>query len=225
MYKSLPTEVHGIDFEVKVIAQGYTHACVLAASGNVICWGDNQAGELGRGYTDVHRESPDLPVISLDVDVVDIAVGSWAPVGFSCAITASNEVLCWGAPDHARRVDADPSEYWLTPTPIPGLDNDVVSISFGCWHSCVLTTAGGVKCWGGNEYGQVGDATTEDRAFPTQVKGLQSGVKSISTGCMHTCVVMSSGGAKCWGENRDYQLGDFSEEPFQPVPVNVVGFE
>ena len=82
----------------------------------------------------------------------------------------------------------------------------------GHHHSCALTTSGGVKCWGNNGNGQLGDGTLTDRTTPVDVLASPgvplSGVAQISVGYLHTCALTTSGGAKCWGRNDYGQLGD-----------------
>lgn len=94
----------------------------------------------------------------------------------------------------------------------------------GGFHTCAITDSGGVKCWGNNTYGQLGDNTTTNRLVPVAVSGLTSGVASIAAGRYHTCAVLTSGAAKCWGYNNNGQLGDNSETN-RLTPVNVVGVE
>jgi len=66
---------------------------------------------------------------------------------------------------------------------------------------------GGAKCWGYNLSGSVGDGTTTSRSTPADVSGLSSEVAALAAGGGHTCAVMASGGAKCWGSNQFSQLG------------------
>lgn len=95
-----------------------------------------------------------------------------------------------------------------TPTDVSGLTSGVASITAGISNACALMTSGGVKCWGGNIHGQLGDGTTNTSATPVDVVGLDSGVASISAGGVYfVCVTMASGGVKCWGGNDDGQLG------------------
>src|SRR6185436_6583253 len=64
------------------------------------------------------------------------------------------------------------------------------TISPGGDNSCAVTTGGGVKCWGYNEYGKLGDGTTRYLSTaPVDVVGLDSGVASVSSGNYHSCAV------------------------------------
>ena len=99
----------------------------------------------------------------------------------------------------------------------------VTSVSAGGSHTCAVTTSGGLKCWGSSFSGQLGDGTNALRPTPVDVTGLTSGVASVSAGWKHTCAVTTVGGLKCWGFNRDGQLGD-GRTFFRSTPVQVVGF-
>lgn len=81
---------------------------------------------------------------------------------------------------------------------------------------------GSVKCWGGNTWGQLGDGTNTDTSIAVDVVGV-SGAIEITAGAHHTCAVLSTGTAKCWGYNSFYgQLGDGTNVDSN-VPVDVIG--
>ena len=86
------------------------------------------------------------------------------------------------------------------------------AIAAGDNHTCALTPTGGVKCWGSNDSGQLGDGTKEKRLVATQVSGISSGVVAVSAGLQHSCALKSHGGVLCWGK-----LGDLEE--LTPTPV------
>jgi alpha-tubulin suppressor-like RCC1 family protein len=116
----------------------------------------------------------------------------------------------------------------LSSAPDPASANPAtgfVSISSGEAHTCALTTGGGVKCWGRNIYGQLGDggACGALCTTPTQVTGLTSGVASVVAGANHTCVAMTNGAAKCWGRNLYGALGDgTTTQRSTPVAVSTL---
>ena len=82
------------------------------------------------------------------------------------------------------------------------------AIAVGGHHVCALTTAGAVKCWGENDWGELGDGTTTNRLTPIDVFGLGDGVAAIAGGGDYTCALTDGGGVKCWGVNGSGQLGD-----------------
>ncbi len=96
------------------------------------------------------------------------------------------------------------------------------SFSSLTYHTCTLLNSSGVKCWGLNTNGQLGDGTTTQRNTPVTVSGLSSGVSAIAAGYSHSCAVLSSGAAKCWGLNSSGQLGDNSTTQ-RLTPVDVSG--
>ena len=83
----------------------------------------------------------------------------------------------------------------------------VQDVDAGGAHTCVLTSAGGVKCWGYNGSGQIGaDTSGLDAYVPIDVTGLTSGVAAVVTGRNHSCALLDTGGVQCWGANSEGQL-------------------
>jgi len=73
---------------------------------------------------------------------------------------------------------------------------------------------GGVRCWGDNEYGQLGDGSFNDVNHSSQSSFVDLGAGrtavSIDAGYYHTCAVLDDYSLKCWGLNDHGQIGDGS---------------
>ena len=205
-----------------VAAGGSSHTCAVTATDGVKCWGLNKDGQLGDGTTISRRTPTDVSGLEIDSIV--------APGGFhTCALSAAGAVKCWGN-SRVGQVGDGTNTVRSTPVDVSELGSQIAAIAAGFNHTCVLTSAGGVKCWGQNILGQLGDGTMTDRNAPVDVVGLSSGVAAIATGGGHTCVLTTTGGVKCWGDNIFGELGAATTERCGPVnnpcsttPVDVVG--
>jgi alpha-tubulin suppressor-like RCC1 family protein len=81
-----------------------------------------------------------------------------------------------------------------------------VSITSGETHSCVLLSDNTIWCWGSNESGQLGNATTTNSPAPVRVDGFKASL--VDAGGSNTCAVSMSGAPYCWGKNDWGQNGD-----------------
>ena len=94
----------------------------------------------------------------------------------------------------------------------------------GDYHTCAILVGGEMRCWGRNDNGQLGNGSTADSHVPVSVNGLGSTVTGGGAGRIHTCAVLSTGAAQCWGGNDNGQLGTGDLSP-SLSPVTVPGLE
>jgi alpha-tubulin suppressor-like RCC1 family protein len=226
---------------VTAVGTGTVHSCaVLGDGGALTCWGLDASGAIGTGvpFDDDPtcpwgpcRPTP-TPVVGLGAGVTAVGAGG----EHTCALTRAGAVWCWGLGTSGQLGTGQrPGGNGAVPTPVrvTGLDRDVQAIATGSEHSCALTTAGAVLCWGANDFGQLGDGTDVDRLAPVPVSGLGSGVTAIAAGQSHSCAVTASGAVKCWGLTTYGAVGNGS--PTGPdicsgnqcaaTPVAVVGLD
>jgi uncharacterized repeat protein (TIGR02059 family) len=237
--RSTPLDVHTSSSSstalsgVTAIDIGGFHSCAVTATGGVKCWGWSGDGQLGDGSSgdntwsttpvDVHTSSTSNTPLS---GVKAIALG----YEHSCALTTAGGVKCWGDNNSGQLGNGSSGSLAdrTTPVDVTGLTSGVAAIALGANHSCALTTTGGVKCWGSNYSGQLGNGSSgssADRNTPVDVTGLSSGVAAIALGDTHSCALMTTGGVKCWGRGELGQLGNGSTtDRSTPVDVSVSGF-
>ncbi len=182
---------------------GSQHAttCALTSAGGVKCWGYNGTGQFGNNST----TNVPVPVDSaLTSGVSAISVGYQS----MCALTSGGGVKCWGDNTSGQLGNnSNANTSWL-PVDVTGLTSGVSAISAGGSFACALIS-GGVKCWGKNANGQLGNNSIVNSNVPVQVLGLTSNVTAISAGYTSACAVVA-GAVKCWGQNNYGQLGNNS---------------
>lgn len=213
--QSLPQDLVPLDGIVQVAAGG-RHTCALSTAGGVKCWGSNNFGQLGDGTSGNNKSTP-VDVAGLGSGVAAIAAG----IEHTCALSSAGGVKCWGYNRYGQLGDGTTVNK-STSVDVVGLGSGVTAIAAGRYHTCSLSTAGGVKCWGRNFWGQLGDGTTVNKGTPVDVVGLGSGVAAIAAGWYHICGVSTAGGGKCWGDNGSGQLGDGTAWRTTPVDVLVL---
>jgi alpha-tubulin suppressor-like RCC1 family protein len=120
----------------------------------------------------------------------------------------SGGVQCWGNNQSGQLGDGSGIDKYIQYVPaVSDVFTGAQAIALGTKHTCALTSSGGVRCWGRNFEGQLGDGTLyySDKPPPTDVI---ADVQAIAAGSLHTCVLTTAGGVRCWGDNTKGQLGD-----------------
>ncbi len=221
-----PATVVGLSSGVSKIAVGGLHynnspwlsgttdsACAVLTDGTMKCWGKNTTGQLGDG-TQTNRLSPVL-VSGISSGATDVSLGV-ASSGYSttCAIVNS-KAKCWGYNNVGQVGNGVSGANVLTPTDV-GLNAayTVLQIGVGSDHACALVNDGSnnfIQCWGKNSSGQLGDGTQTDSLVPVTVTG-STGSTSLAVGAAFNCAVIA-GGAYCWGNNNQTQIGITGTNP------------
>ncbi|MBV8080273.1 MAG: VCBS repeat-containing protein [Actinobacteria bacterium] len=191
---------------VAAIATGAYNVCALMASdGSVECWGNDDFGQLGPGGTTSHP----VPVPGL-TGVQAITAGG----GFMCALEGDGSVWCWGTNNQTPFIN-----FGFPPTELIASGATAIDAFYN--HACAVVS-GGVRCWGDNAFGQLGNGTTTGSSAPVQVSGLTNGAVAVAAGYDHSCALLVGGAVKCWGSNSAGQLGNgTTADSLTPVTVSL----
>jgi len=205
---------------------GGDHSCAITAGHELRCWGRNSRGQLGYGNkTDVGNNQGLAQLAAIDLYSKNLAEGatvSEVSLGkeHTCARFSTGEVVCWGRNVEGQLGQGD-SEDWAdendeTPAMIDpiSLDGAAVEISAGERHSCARLMNGDVRCWGRNNFGQLGlgmvglNDVGKDQ-IPTVFDPIDLGGKAlgISAGNLHNCARLENHTVVCWGSNASGRLG------------------
>lgn len=211
------------------------------ANNRAFAWGQNVSGQLGDNTTTTARLAP-VPVTTPGVlagkTVVAIAAGGSAPnAGHSLAVCSDGTVAAWGWNGYGQLGDNQMSgSQSRVPVAVNTAPNSalygkrVVAVRAGYRHSVALCSDGTVAAWGWNNFGQLGDNTTNTSIVPVAVNtapGVSAlygkTVVGVAAGDSHILALCSDGTVAAWGANNHGQLGDNQVSGYRsqvPVAVN-----
>jgi alpha-tubulin suppressor-like RCC1 family protein len=217
----------GDPLQASVVVTGGDHACAVLSDRHLKCWGGNARGQLGLGDANLRGDQPNemgnrLPFVDLGTTakVLKVSLGR----DHSCATLIGGTLKCWGANGngqlglmHANDIGDDAGEMGSALAPVdvaPGLR--VLEVAAGGYHTCARLEDGSVKCWGLNDFGQLGLGDTAQRGddalemgsnLPFVDLGFGHTAVQLAAGYNHTCALLDDGTVKCWGDNQYGQLG------------------
>jgi alpha-tubulin suppressor-like RCC1 family protein len=212
-----PLQVTGLTSGVTALAVGYTSACVIV-SGSVMCWGNNNNGQLGNNARGITSLTP-VQVTGLTSGATAVSVGNTS----TCAVVSGN-VWCWGFNGYGELGIPPATNVSAVPVQVAGLTN-VTAVSFGAFGDsvCATTATGDMTCWGEGTSGQLGNMGAASSPSPVQVSGLTTGASSPAAGFDDACAVVACG-VQCWGIGVTGELGNgTSSQSLVPSPVNLLG--
>jgi alpha-tubulin suppressor-like RCC1 family protein len=201
---------------VQDITVGGNHTCALLTTGKVRCWGYNDHGQLGHGHTR-HIGDDEHPSTADDVRLDGLVLQISAGANHTCALLESGNVRCWGFNGYGQLGygNPPPDNYNIGDNEVPAsinvvrLKDQALQVSAGGNHTCALLSTGGIKCWGHNGNGQLGYGNVTQQDAPSSMPVDLGGITAyhVTTGATHTCALLSTGQASCWGLNSSGQLG------------------
>jgi alpha-tubulin suppressor-like RCC1 family protein len=219
-----PIDVTGLGGTAKRVSMGSRHGCAIMANDKLKCWGQNTWGQLGTGNNDGLSQPQTFGTTVADVAGLSGVIDVTAFDTHTVAVLSTGAVKSWGKRENGNLGDGNDSAFDNSYAPV-----DVVGVQSGATAAsgwCAVAS-GKVYCW--NHYRGGGrDEEPLYSATPTLVPGI-SNAAQVSNDGTHTCVVRTTGGLTCWGENTNGQLGigiDGPSDTFDiQTPQDVPSFE
>jgi alpha-tubulin suppressor-like RCC1 family protein len=231
MQRLVPTLVRG-GLHFRQISAGEAHTCGVTAENRAYCWGSNFFGQLGNGSQSF---DPSLRPVAVAGGHLfrQVSAGS----EHTCAVTTDDRVFCWGSNTAGQlgKGTVEPTNSpTLTPVAIAGTLR-FRGVSVAVYHTCGVTIDNRAYCWGGDQWGQIGDGSGSGscgvpdgpqvcRAKPTLVAGGYR-FRQVDAGGGHgpgedtpgtdggrTCGVTTDDRAFCWGDGSHGQNGDGTQQ-------------
>ena len=197
---------------------GLVHTCAVLDDGSAWCWGRDEFGQLGDGAPFADQASPAKVALPTGRRAVALSAGGF----HTCAVLDDGSAWCWGRNIVGQLGNGSPNIGPPVPVRVAlPTDRRAVAISAGDSHTCAVLDDGSLACWGSDSLGQIGNGVPLQTERTPVIVGL-AGARpaAVSAGGFHTCVALTDGSARCWGDNLSGQLGDNGvENQFAPAAV------
>ena len=216
--KSSPQPVNVNEYpnaKVEAIAAGGYHCLFILDDGSLLAMGRNQYGQLGDGSIE-NKSSPQKVTVPArpDTKAIAIAAGSY----HSLFIFDDGSLWAMGRNHHGQLglgttggIVVRPEQVTITSKS----DAKAIAIAAGSNHSLFILDDGSLWTMGNNEFGQLGDGTTQSSGTP---KKIADNVAAIAAGYNNSLFLKSDGTLWGMGDNRFGQVDDRSE-PFYSKPT------
>ena len=157
-----------------LLSAGYFHTCAVNSINELLCWGNNDAGQLGLNDTVARPrsgvEANDYPVSTVDraqltehyirnpsapqgtdESIIDLKAYGLA----TCILLEGGAVMCWGS---GQTINVLGSGDILEPTYLPllGVIHKLGQATGVAAHLCAIDTQGEALCWGTSGDGRLG---------------------------------------------------------------------
>jgi len=204
---------------ITAISAGCEFGLALTAGGQLMAWGNNEAGQLGNGEIgdpdtsdgqigalDQFEKLPVLVHLPAGVRVRAAA----ASFDYTLAVSTTGQVYAWGENSRGELGNGKSGP----PNPVPGLvhlpaGTRVTAVTAGDGDSLAVTARGGVLGWGLQGSGDLGNGKHSGFVTTPVSAHLPAGVRvrRVFAGCSHTLALTASGSVLGWGDNRIGQVG------------------
>ena len=207
-----PRRIDSISERVAAISVAPDYALALLATGDVVGWGCNVYGQLGRGIRGEVGEGESFPQPVTGLHDIEAIV---ACLDHAMALDRAGQVWTWGQRDALGR-EVSNGIVSAIAEPVAGLPDDIISIGCTPTTSAAVSREGTVHMWGSNFRGQLGIGS-DDQAFgsiePIELEHVHDARTIIGATSRHFILLRGSAADPdgyelwTWGDNEDFRLG------------------
>ena len=240
--------VDGYLSNIRDVSSGSEHTCVVSNTNNVYCWGHRE--RLGIETTE--DELVPIRILAgeaLASDKTGVYLANMRNISaghlHTCAVSNAGNAYCWGYGQYGQ-LGNNSTANQRVPVLVQAHDRETPrsdqarisqvyylanmrNISAGNLHTCAVSNANNVYCWGHGQFGQLGNNSTTNRSLPARVhvgeavyadkdETYLSNMDIVSPGYRQTCSISRANHVYCWGHGYHGQLGNNNKRNYH-TPV------